>query len=538
MRADVSPHRARVPIVLTALVIALLAAVSGCGRGRTAAGEAVVLDLWHVWGGEQAAAIDEVVAAFEAAHPGVHVNPVFTRNDLASSQKFFTAVAANDPPDVIFVDGPQVAPWAEWGALEPLDDRLTAADIRPEDYFDPCWGQCTYEGRTWALTYCADPNFGFVWNKDRFREAGLDPSAPPRTIEELAAMAEALTVRGEGGDLATIGFIPWAQYGSANSVFTWGWAFGGSFYDPETRTVTADDPRIVRALTWMIEYCDRFDARKISALEAGFGTAEQDPFYTGKMAMRCLHIGGIVDIGKYAPDLDWGVAFIPPPAEGGEGQSSWVGGWCMAIPKGCEHPDEAFELIRWLCHDPAGTLAGGEASGLFPGVKDAPYFERVKGEPYYGAFLDIIQACKHQRPVMPSQAFFMRELDRAVDAARFGKIAPPKSVELVGSGNPDWWAGIAPGLAEKGVPVTLQGGGELLDINATGPDAAELLPREPRENVLAITAAAQPMEGADGFLPAPVDAGDILRWWTAKRALATARENTQRELDLILKGSE
>ena len=48
----------------------------------------------------------------------------------------------------------------------------------------------------------------------------------------------------------------------------------------------------------MISYCDRFDVRRISALEAGFGTQEQDPFYTGLMAMRCLHIGGIVDIGR------------------------------------------------------------------------------------------------------------------------------------------------------------------------------------------------------------------------------------------------
>ncbi len=522
----------KLPLAICVLLAALLAALPGC-RGRQEQEQQVVtIDLWHVWGGEQAAAIEKVVKAFEASHPNIRVNPVFTRNNLSTSQKFFTAVAAETPPDVVFVDGPQVAPWAEWGALEPLDDRLARAGVRAEDYFEPCWRQCEYKGKVWALTYCADPNFGFVWNKDRFRQAGLDPEAPPRTIEELDAAAEALTARTASGDLESIGFIPWAQYGPANSVFTWGWAFGGSFYDDASFTVTADDPKVVNALAWMISYCDRFDARKISALEAGFGSAEQDPFYTGKMAMRCLHIGGIVDIGKYAPNLDWGVTFIPAPAVGGEEHSSWVGGWCMSIPKGCRHPEEAFELMRWMCHDPEGTTVVAEAAGLFPGRKDSPYFEEIQDKPYYGAFLDVIRACKHQRPVMPSQAFFMRELDRAVDAARFGKILPPTSIALVGDTSAPEARRLAEELTAAGHPPT-EGGAAELGVCFGAPAAGA---RSEGMRLVAITADGGPVEGADGFLPPDADAKAVLRWWTAKRALETARKATQEELDLILKG--
>lgn len=527
--------RLRAASLVLVILGSVVVLVCGCARQRDGEGSTLVLDLWHVWGGEQAAAIDKVIAQFEATHPGIKINPVFTSNDLATSQKFFTAVASGAPPDVIFVDGPQVAPWAEWGALQPLDSRIEAAGIKADDYFEPCWRQCTYEGRTWALTYCADPNFGFVWNRQAFREAGLNPDEPPRTIEELDAMAEALTRRTASGELETIGIIPWAQYGSANSMFTWGWAFGGEFYDEETHTVTADDPDIVRALAWMIGYCDRFDVRKISALEAGFGSQEQDPFHTGKMAMRCLHIGGIVEIGKYAPDLDWGVTFLPAPEVGGEERSSWVGGWCMSIPSGCPHPDEAFELIRWLCHDPEGTTAVGEASGLFPGVATSPYFEQVRNKPHYGAFLDIIRETRHQRPVMPSQAYLMRELARAVDAARFGKIAPPETVAIVAPESPDWAVDVEKGLVEMGaVLVADPAEADVVIVDATSSGFAVAEGR----NVLAVTTTPDAPEGAHGYALAPLTADYLRRWYVARVALHRATVNTQSELDLILKGGE
>lgn len=382
--------------------------------------------MWHVWGGTTAEGFRNLVAAFQQTHPDVRVNAVFAANDLSTNQKFFSAVAAGTPPEVIFVDGPQVASWAEWGALEPLTQRIEAAGIKPSGYFAPCWRQNVYQGDVWAMTFCADPNFGFVWNKEAFRKAGLDPDRPPRTIAELDAYAEKLT-RTENGELTAIGLIPWAQYGAANSMYTWGWDFGGRFFNYRRNRVTAADPRIVDALNWMCSYAKKYDVTKIASLQQGFGAAEQNPFYTGKVAMMCLHIGGIAEIERYAPDLDYGVGFLPFPP-GGEPQSSWVGGWCMGIPRGARHQDAAWEFIRWVSYSPEGTTLVGKELGLFPGRQDSPYFVQVKDKPHYRDYLRILQACKHQRPVMPVQAFYMRQLQRAVDAAIYGKKTPHQAL--------------------------------------------------------------------------------------------------------------
>ena len=389
-----------------------------------------VITMWHPWGGTQSQAIEAVVSAFEKAHPGTEVRPLFTPNNLSNNQKFFTSVAAKRPPDVIFVDGPQVAEWAEQGALTPLDDWIAAEGISVDDYFVPCWRQNEYRGRVWAMTYCADPNFAFVWNKEDFRKAGLDPSLPPTSIPQMDQYVRTLNKRqGEGPrrKLVRIGLIPWGQYGSANSLFTWGWAFGGSFYDPERHLVTCDDPRIVKALEWMCSYARDFDIDKIASLQAGFGTAELNPLYVGKLSMGCLHISGIEDIRKYAPSLEYGMTYIPAPP-GGEQHSSWVGGWCMAIPKGCRHPKEAWELIRWMCADAEGTTIVAKETGLFPGYRKSPYLEAVRDKPGYGMFLKILEECRHQRPVMPAQAYYMGALQRAVDDAIYGKKSPRQAL--------------------------------------------------------------------------------------------------------------
>lgn len=412
------PVRRIAPILLALAVVAC----AGCGpKGSSTGGrsEVVCISVWHPWGGTQKEKFDRVVKEFNKHHKNIQARAVFTPNDLSNNQKFFTAVAADCAPDVTFVDGQQTAAWAEQGALQPLDDRLAAEGINRDDYFPPCWDQNEYRGKTWALTYCADPNFAFIWNKKVFRECGLDPDRPPTTIEELDRYNGAIT-KIEDGDIVRMGIIPWGQFGAANSLFTWGWAFGGDFYDPKNHKVIADSPGVVKSLEWMQQYARRYDVTKISAFTTGFGSREQNPFYIGKVAMQCMHISSLEEMKQYAPNLDYGITYIPAPAYG-EKHSSWVGGWCLAMPKGSRHPDAAWEFIRWCCRNPSGTDSVARIQGLFPGYRKSPYFAKVRHQRGYSDFLRILEECRHQRPVMPAQAFYMSALGRAVDYAIYNQ---------------------------------------------------------------------------------------------------------------------
>ena len=408
-----------------ALLLGASASLAGCQRSRGRP-DSDTLTVWHSWGGVTGPRFKKVLESYSKAHPGIAIRDVYTRNDLSANQKFFTSVAAGTPPDVTMIDGPQVAAWAEWGALEPLDERVRAAGVRADDYFPPTWRQTVYKDRVWALTYCADPNFGFAWNKSLFRNAGLDPEQPPRSIEELTEMAHALTIV-EGSVVKQIGLVPWEQYGPANSMFTWGWVFGGDFYDYEENRITADHPKVVKALEWIASFAGKYDPARIQSMREGIG-GEQDPFYVDRLAMRSLHIAGVNEVKRYAPNMDFGVTFIPAPPDG-EAHSSWVGGWCMGIPKGCRNPERAWEFIRWFCHSDEGTSLVGDELKLLPGMRKSPFFERANEKPHYAQYVRILEESRHQRPVMPAQALYMREMQRAVESAIFGKKTPQRALE-------------------------------------------------------------------------------------------------------------
>ena len=389
----------------------------------------VTVNVWQPWGGDLGKWMDQLGQEFEKTHPDIDIVMVFAPNDLETNQKFFAAVAAGTPPEVTFVDGPQVAEWAERGMLAPLDEFVKKSKVKSSDFFAPCWKQSYYKGHIWAMTYCADANFGFFWNKGVFKDAGLNPENPPMTIKQLDQYNEKITKFDDRGNLVRIGIIPWYAYGSANMMHTWGWVFGGDFFDYKANKFTLTNPKVVAALEWMVNsYAKKYDVAKIGGLMSGFGTAEQNPFIIGKMAMTPYGNWEIHNIETFAPKLEYGITTLPYPP-GGEKSSSWVGGWTIAIPAGAKNQDAAWEFIKWVSDTAEGTSAVVRLQGFYPGYKNSPAFKEIAKDPRRAKFVEILQASRHQRPVTPVTSLYMGELSRAVDAAIYGQKTPLQALQ-------------------------------------------------------------------------------------------------------------
>jgi multiple sugar transport system substrate-binding protein len=393
---------------------------------NASAGRANVLTIWYPYTDPN---WEQIWKGFEDSHPDIGIKAVFAANDTTGNAKFFTAVASGTPPDVIWVDGPQVAEWAARGVLEPLDDQINAAGIKPDDFWTPSWNQTVYNNQVWALTRSSDANFGFFWNKDIFKEAGLDPEKPPTTVEEMDQMNEKIA-KINNGRIERLGYIPWIVYGSSNSMFTWGWDFGGEFYDSQNKKITANDPNVVKALQWMADFAKKYDPTQISGFIPSITSpgGENGPFTQRKIAMAPQGPWEIPSLKKYAPDLNYGITFLPTgPVQ--TKHSLWVGGWTIGLPKGAKQKDAAFEFVKWLTSTNEGTTLGYDAQGQFPGYKKSPAFDKIQQSPTLKPFYEILVETQHQRPVMPAQAFFASELQRAVDSAIYGQKTAQQALD-------------------------------------------------------------------------------------------------------------
>jgi len=396
------------------LSLTLLFLIIGCGNGSK--GQKKIIRIWHPWGPYQEN-FEKLSRIYMKSHPDVIIKYEFVSYEAGiTSSKLLTAVTAGEPPEISYIDGSVISSWAHRDALVSLDDMVKEAGIERKDFYLPSWDQNMYNGKLWGLPFCTDANFALFWNKKHFIEAGLDPDKPPKTIKELTSYANKLTIKKENGQIERIGFMPW-QIGGANSIFTWGWVFGGEFYDEPAKKFTATHPKIVEALEWMMSFVEINGQVSIQNFSQTLGSQDMDPFYIGKLSMEMRYYGEINNLKKYAPDIDFGVALLPFP-KGGRKNFSWIGGWCMAIPRNAKHQKEAFAYLNWLnCTEEGSSTMYRVVREFIPAYKNESVNKAIIKEPRAKIFLEMLENSSHVRPRLPAQTYMMDELQKSIDEA-------------------------------------------------------------------------------------------------------------------------
>ncbi|RYG56705.1 ABC transporter substrate-binding protein, partial [bacterium] len=298
-------------------------------------------------------------------------------------QKLLTAIVGGAPPDLINQDRFTIGDWASRDSFEQLDDFLKAEKstkdpVQQSNFYPAAWNEALYKGHVYGIPTGIDDR-ALYYNKRAFREAGLDPNKPPRTWEELKEYALKLTKKDDKGAFERIGFIP--NYGNS-WLYLYSWQNGGEFMSKDGRKCIMDNPYSVGALKYMTDVYDALGGYdKVNTFQSGFQGAEQDPFFTGTIAMVIDGSWKLNNIARYSPGLDFGVAPAPVPAERlkGEGRFkgqdpfiTWAGGYSLAIPRGAKHPKEAWRFLKWMVGEEA-TVIGARAQQKFNEAKGRPF---------------------------------------------------------------------------------------------------------------------------------------------------------------------
>ncbi len=343
-------------------------------------GPAGVTDIvyWTGWTGHELEVQKNLVAEFNRTHPGIRVRILSV---AGSYQKVKIAFATGAVPDVCSaVWSHELAGYAFRGVVEPLDKYMAASGRSGQEFMLGVWKGLNYEGRPYAL--CATTNSAFiVINRSVFRQCGLDPDNPPRTISELDRAVAAVTQYNDNGDFVRYGFRPtWLE--------NWAYVFGGRWYDEESGRITANHPANVACLRWMASYSKTYDIGKMQAFEQSFGNSmsANGSFFTGKQVIMISGEWVKEHIGKYAPGMDWGYFPFPSPP-GGLRDFTPVGGSVFVIPAASKHKQAAWEFLDWICSPKAvkefclsvGNLPPLKAVAAEPEFQDDPLLKFATG---------------------------------------------------------------------------------------------------------------------------------------------------------------
>jgi ABC-type glycerol-3-phosphate transport system substrate-binding protein len=335
----------RSALLLAVLVLPAAGLLVFGPRGRhVVPPDRIVVRYWEKWSGVEGAAMQRLVDAFNnglGAERGVWVDYTAISN---VDQRTLIATAGGDPPDLAGLYDHVVAQFADQGALLPLDELAAEYGIDGAA-FKPIWWEIgRYKGQLFALP-SAPYTIALFYNRRLFREAGLDPDAPPQSIEELTDFAKRLTRYDANGRISQMGFTT-----SPAMLGWWHWVwpffFGARPWDGERFSI--DTPEGRAAYAWLARTRADVGVGQALTFEASALAIEsaQNPFLSGRLAMVFQGPWMATWARTYAPELDYGVARFPS-AEA-DRQHVFASADVFVIPRGAKHPREAMLFLSYV----------------------------------------------------------------------------------------------------------------------------------------------------------------------------------------------
>lgn len=292
-------------------------------------------------GGAVTQIIDALVADFNSQHEGIIVEPVYTGNYDDTVTKIQTAVQGGTPPDLFISLATQRFTLASTGLAEPLDQFIAADDDGDDyiaDFLEGFMEDSYVEGQIYSIPFQRSTMI-LYYNKDLFREVGLDPDQPPTTWEEMVDYSVQLTNANRYG----VGIA--LNYGSAQWAFT-GFALqnstnGENLMSDDGKSVYFNTPENVEALQLWLDLQNVHQSMAPGIVQ---WTDLPTQFLSGEVAMIYHTTGNMANISQNA-EFDFGTSFLP----GSKRVAAPTGGGNFYISTGIsdERKQVAWEFIRF-----------------------------------------------------------------------------------------------------------------------------------------------------------------------------------------------
>jgi maltose-binding protein MalE len=315
----------------------LLAALAACRADDRR--DTVV--LWHSYGGDERAALEQIIADFNAGDSGIRIEPVAVAYD-GFADKITSAIPNGNGPDLFIFAHDRLGDWRAAGLIEPIEYYVD--DALADRFRFQALALLARDGSLYGMPM-AEKWTALYYNTDLV-------AVPPRTTDELRAIAAELDRRSPG--TFALAYQNMELYGHA----PWLHAFGGSALDGAGEP-DLDTPAAIAAL----EYTRALARDGLVPREAK-PTKVATLFNEGKAAMA---ISGPW-FRQDATQVPWALAPLPVVSETGRPLQPYYGAEGVIMSARARDKDRAFEVMRALTGDDAAELRALRAHQLVPNL--------------------------------------------------------------------------------------------------------------------------------------------------------------------------
>lgn len=283
--------------------------------------------------------MDSMISDFMAQNPDIVVDAISPGVYDETRETVHAAIKANKPVHVAVLFTSEMFDFVSNSAIFAYDDLIQT----PEDNY---WLQSFYpalmentgtENKVWGIPFQCSTLI-MIYNKDKFRAAGLDPEQPPKNWHELVDFAKQLTKPSEsqwGLMMPSDGDAHWILTSLAmqNDQVLMNGAGNETYFDTE---------KTIEALSFWRDL-----GQKHQVMPKGeVGWRDLGPaFLSQEVGMIWTSTGSLNRIKK-AANFDVGVAMLPQGTR--RGTSVGSGSFFIFNHISAEERDAAFKLVRFM----------------------------------------------------------------------------------------------------------------------------------------------------------------------------------------------
>jgi sn-glycerol 3-phosphate transport system substrate-binding protein len=402
---------------LSAFVISALLAAVGPARAETQ------LTFYYpiAVGGPLTKVIDGYARQFEQENPGIKVTPIYAGNYDDTRIKALAALKAGQSAPLSVLYSIDLYELIEQDVIIPWDDVATT----PEDkawlkaFYPALMMNGTYKGKVYGIPYQRS-TIVLYWNKEAFKEAGLDPERPPANWTEMAQMASKLVKKDAAGNVTRWGvMVPSTGYAY--------WMFqafarqnGQDLMNRDGNQTNYAHPDVIAALQYWRDLGVKHKVMPEGTVE--WGTLRQ-AFTEGKTAMM-WHTTGNLTAVKDTAKFPFGVAMLPASKQ--RGSPTGGGNFYLFKKTTPEERKAALAFVKWIT-SPERAADWSMATGYVATRPDA--YATPKLKEYATGFPQAVVARDQFEFATPELSTFQtgrvrKLLDDAIQATLTGQKSP------------------------------------------------------------------------------------------------------------------
>ncbi|HEY4388927.1 MAG TPA: extracellular solute-binding protein, partial [Ktedonobacteraceae bacterium] len=302
--------------------------------------------------------IDKQVALFNQTHPNIHVTLQNVGSGPVEYNKLYTAIKANNTPDLAQVEFQLLPTFETTGGL--LDMSAYGAASVKDQYVPWTWSQVTQGSAIYAIPQDTGP-MAMFYRADIFQKYNI---AVPTTWDEYAAAAAKLHAADPKEYMTD---FPPKQPGQLVGLM---WQAGAHWFQISGQSwkVSINDAASQKVATYWQNLVDK----KLVKTEPDFDNGWYHDLQTGALATWVTGAWGAGILEQNAPQSSgkWKVALLPQWQAGQQAYGNW-GGSTTVVFKDTKHAKEATEFAQWIGGDPQSEELEIKGGGVYPALASA-----------------------------------------------------------------------------------------------------------------------------------------------------------------------